>query len=484
MAPVTILRCMSDPRLFGRQFAGPSWDRWRVLLQAVFALPLSDDDLAIYQHHTGRTTAPAAPFREVALIVGRRGGKSLVLALIAVFLACFRSYAKHLTVGERGVIAIVAADRRQCQIILGYVKGLLQQVSALAAMIERELAESTVLNNGVTIEIHTGSIGAPRGRTFVACLCDEQAFWSSDTSAHPDQDVIAAIRPGLASIPGSVLLMASSPYWQRGVLYSVFRKHFGQDNAPTLVWRGTTEEMNSTIDAQFIADAREEDPQSAAAEYDAQFRTDVAAFVAREVVDAVTIFHRYELPPVPGVKYFAFVDPSGGSSDSMTLAISHRFGDAAVLDCTRECRPPFSPENVVMDFATLLKTYNVREVVGDRYAGEWPRERFREHGIQYEASAKTKSDIYKDALPGLNSGRIELLDIPRLTSQLCSLERRTARGGRDSIDHGPGGHDDVANAAAGALLLATKPKDVCISMDIGQYFTIHNPDNYRYGIPR
>ena len=56
--------------------------------------------------------------------------------------------------------------------------------------------------------------------------------------------------------------------------------------------------------------------------------------------------------------------------------------------------------------------------------------------------------------PRLNSARVELLDSPRLISQLCGLERRTARGGRDSIDHGPGGHDDLANAVAGALVLA------------------------------
>ena len=39
------------------------------------------------------------------------------------------------------------------------------------------------------------------------------------------------------------------------------------------------------------------------------------------------------------------------------------------------------------------------------------------------------------------------------------LERRTARGGRDSIDHGPGAHDDIANAVAGALVLAAGESD-------------------------
>jgi hypothetical protein len=76
------------------------------------------------------------------------------------------------------------------------------------------------------------------------------------------------------------------------------------------------------------------------------------------------------------------------------------------------------------------------------------------HGIEYAPSEKSKSDIYRDLLPLLNSGKTELLDLPRLATQLTGLERRTARGGRDSIDHAPGSHDDVANCVAGSLLLA------------------------------
>jgi hypothetical protein len=107
---------------------------------------------------------------------------------------------------------------------------------------------------------------------------------------------------------------------------------------------------------------------------------------------------------------------------------------------------------VVKDFAALLRSYNVNTVTGDRYGGEWPRARFREHGIEYVPSARPKSDIYIDLLPLLNAQRVELLDIPHLAAQLVGLERRTARSGKDSVDHTPGGHDDVANAAAGVLV--------------------------------
>ncbi len=123
-----------------------------------------------------------------------------------------------------------------------------------------------------------------------------------------------------------------------------------------------------------------------------------------------------------------------------------------MLDAVREVKPPFSPEQTVAEFTALLEAYGVSRVTGDRYGGEWPREQFRKHGIDYDLADKSKSDLYRELLPLLNSGRVELLDLPKLGAQLCGLERRTARGGRDSIDHAPGAHDDIANAVAGALL--------------------------------
>ena len=159
---------------------------------------------------------------------------------------------------------------------------------------------------------------------------------------------------------------------------------------------------------------------------------------------------------MPGTRYFGFVDPSGGSVDSFTLAIGHRSGVITVLDAVREVKPPFSPESVVSEFARTLKSYRVSIVTGDKYGGEWPREQFLKLGIRYEVSSKSKSDLYRDFLPLVNSRQIDLLDHARLVAQLCALERRTARGGRDTVDHPPGGHDDVSNVVAGLTSLFTR----------------------------
>ena len=259
----------------------------------------------------------------------------------------------------------------------------------------------------------------------------------------------------MATIPGAMLLCASSPYARRGALWDGYRRHFGKDS-PVLVWKAPTRTMNPQVAQSVIDAAIEADPSSAAAEYMAEFRTDVESFISREVVDAAIILGRHELPRIEGVNYVAFCDPSGGSSDSMTLAVSHMENDRVILDLVRERKPPFSPDDVAREFAATLKDYGIASVRGDRYGGMWPRERLAVHGIDYQNATQVKSDIYLSLLPLLNSGRVELLDHPRLTAQLCALERRTARGGRDSVDHSPGSHDDLINAAAGAIVLAAQ----------------------------
>lgn len=223
-----------------------------------------------------------------------------------------------------------------------------------------------------------------------------------------------------------------------------------------LVAQGATRDFNPDLPQSIIDRAMERDPAAASAEYMAQFRTDVEGFITREAVEACVKLGARERPPERKHDYIAFVDPSGGSSDAMTLAIAHKEGETEILDVIRERKPPFSPEAVVEEYAGLIRSYRCSKVFGDRYAGEWPREQFQKRGVFYEPADKSKSEIYVDLLPLINSGAIDLLDHDRLTLQLTSLERRTSRAGKDSIDHAPGAHDDIANAVAGALVTAYK----------------------------
>ena len=176
------------------------------------------------------------------------------------------------------------------------------------------------------------------------------------------------------------MIAISTPYARRGELWRAHKKHYGQDG-DVLVWQADTRTMNGTVPQAVIDRAFAEDPSVASAEYSAIFRTDIESFISREAVEQCLVLDRSELPPVEGVSYASFVDPSGGSSDSMTLAIGHKQDEAVVVDCIRERKPPFSPGTVVAEFVETLKAYRVHTVVGDRYGGEWPREQFRKVGV-------------------------------------------------------------------------------------------------------
>ena len=188
--------------------------------------------------------------------------------------------------------------------------------------------------------------------------------------------------------------------------------------------------MNPTVLQSVIDEAMERDPAAALSEYGAEFRGDIETFVSIEAVRSCIEPGCHERAHNNRYRYYGFIDPSGGSSDSMTFAVAHKEGNTVVLDLIREIRPPFSPEAVVEEFADTAKRYRLTKISSDRYAGEWPRERFRTHGINVELAEQTKSQLYQELLPLINSRGCDLLDNDRLPRQLVSLERRTARGGR------------------------------------------------------
>ena len=162
-----------------------------------------------------------------------------MLALCAVYLAAFHSYRQYLAPGERGVVLVIASDRKQARVIFRYVKALLLGVPMLRKLVEREVAEAFDLNNSTSIEIMAASYRSLRGYTVIAALLDELAFWPTDESANPDTEIIAAIKPAMATIPNAMLLCASSPYAKRGILWDAYRKHYGQDGS-VLVWKAPT----------------------------------------------------------------------------------------------------------------------------------------------------------------------------------------------------------------------------------------------------
>ncbi|HEY5131758.1 MAG TPA: hypothetical protein VIJ35_31445 [Bradyrhizobium sp.] len=466
MTPTTtIRRALLDPHLLGATLSGPSWQAWRVLLTAAMGEALDDDERALFTTLTGRAREPLRRVEELVAVVGRRGGKSRALATLACYVAGLCDHRANLAPGERGVVLCISPNQRQAAIVLNYATACFEQSPILRQLIESRTHDTLSLTNQVTIEVRAASFRRLRGPTFLAAIAGESAFWYDDSgsSANPDVEILNAVRPGRATTRGP-LIIASSPYARRGVLWDAHRRHYGPDGDPMiLVAQGASRDFNPSLPQSVVDRALERDRASATAEYLAQFRNDIETFVPREIVEACMGDH-VEMAPFAAIRYAGFVDPSGGSSDSFTMAISHKDGERVFIDAIRETKPPFSPETTINDLAVLLKTYRIDRVTGDRYAGEFPRELFRKRGISYAPSDLPKSDLFRDLLPLLNSGQIVLPRSDRLVSQLTGLERRVSRAGRDSIDHAPGGHDDLANAVAGAASIASqRPRGGCVT---------------------
>jgi hypothetical protein len=451
----TIIDLCHDERFFAEWFKNEeSWRAWFAFLRVLFALPLDADDLEIFRQCTGQTAPNPNGYLEVSLLCGRRSGKSLILALIATYLACFKDYRKFLVKNERATIMVTSADRRQSQSIFRYLKGFLS-VPLLAGLIERETSDVLELTNGVSLEVQTASFKTIRGRTVAASLNDESCFWNTDDgSANPDTEIFAALRPAMATIPGAMLFKASSPYAKRGSMYDDFKRFYGVEGSQVLVWKAPTWVMNPSVPQSFIDAEFERDPASASAELGAEWRTDISGWLdlatIENSVDSVTV-----RPPSTFITYTGFADVSGGVKDSAAVAIAHMEAGIAILDCVVEILAPHSPAEAVAQIAAVLRSYNLSEVTADRYASGFSIDAFAKNGIKFRASERDRSTIFVDVLPLFSSGCVRLISNQRLVNQLAALERKTNPSGRDRVDHPPGGHDDIAVAAAGALVLCS-----------------------------
>ena len=204
-------------------------------------------------------------------------------------------------------------------------------------------------------------------------------------------------------------------------------------NPAILVAQAASQTMNPAIDMEWVGRQFEEDPIAAEAEYNAQFRSDVEAFVDREIVEACIERGCHEISPCGGKTVFGFVDAAGGNSgDSMTLAVAHMEGDVATLDCIRERKPPFSPAAVCEEFSAVFKSYGLQRVTADKWGSAFVTEAFASNGIECRQSAKPKSDIYRELLPMLMSGNVRLSIFPSWRRKSSALRGKPRAVAKDS----------------------------------------------------
>jgi hypothetical protein len=462
---MNILQAIYDPQLFrpflaDRKGKLTTWEPWISVLRAVYGrLPIPQVQRPMLRQCTKRLTKKLPPegFDTALFLTGRRSGKSRMAAVIAAFEASLAGHEKKLSRGERGYIPICAPTKRQSRIVKDYVRAIFD-TDLLRGEVVDETKEGFDLQNGNRIEILAGDWRTIRGYTLLAAIVDEAAFFGLDDESKikSDTELIRALKPALATVGGR-LIAITSPYARKGWCWKTYQKHFGKNDAKTLVVNCPSRMLNPTLPQKVVDDALEEDMAAAKSEYLGEWRDDVGEYLPRSVIEDLVVDDRTELLPNERIGYTAFCDVSGGRGDDAALAIAHKEKRTVVVDYLKRYRPPFNPHEAVQDMVKELRRYRVRRITGDNYAADFVSRAFEGSGVRYTKCDKPKSQLYIELLPRLCSREIELLDNEALVNQLAGLERRTRSGGRDIIDHPPGGHDDLANAVAGVAVVATNP---------------------------
>lgn len=200
---MNIIEAMEDKNLFGGQFAGDSWNAWKALLAGFYGLPMDNDAADTFLELTARKP-PRKPLDQLWLVIARRGGKSNIAALLAVYEAVFNDHRAKLAAGEVATIMVISADRKQSRTVMRYIRGLLVENPMLSTLVVRETPDSIELSNRCNIEIMTATHRGTRGYTTACVIADEIAFWYSD-GANPDTEILNAVKPSLATLGLSLI---------------------------------------------------------------------------------------------------------------------------------------------------------------------------------------------------------------------------------------------------------------------------------------
>jgi hypothetical protein len=109
--------------------------------------------------------------------------------------------------GEEGFVILLAPQIAQARIAFRCIRNYLRNSRILWKRVVSTTKNEIKLDNGITIACYPCSYIAVRGLTIIAVICDEMAFWRHEaTSANPEREILAAVRPGMATVRNPKLI--------------------------------------------------------------------------------------------------------------------------------------------------------------------------------------------------------------------------------------------------------------------------------------
>jgi hypothetical protein len=440
---------------------------------------------------------------KIDLICGRRSGKTLISAVIAIYCAISNNWKPFLKKTPFATVLIMSHSREFSDEVLEVIRTLIESSHILSALVNKDKKNTSstmnlkvpwIVNNNqiqysrVQIKVAAASSKTTRGVAACAVLCDEIAFWNLDENMkETDTKIMKAVRPAMKQFREfGMLIKLSSPGIKQGVLYGEYKKHRAGDLPPAYAVFKAPSWMMAPDDVMPDAEFKEEfdlDPDSFDQEYRGNFTDSLSFFITPEYIDmAVMKKVEFMAPEADSTKYTAAIDAAYKGDRftfSVTGYVNGRLKQYMSKGWEGTKQKPVSSYEVAEFIRNVTKQFNVDEVAADQYAFQPLKEIFNTYGVnlkEYTFTPSFKKKIYWNLKKLIHSQQADLLDNEIQTRELKELVVEQGQSGNIKIGHPAGGSDDFSDSLAVSSFLSTQ------EIGTGIFEVVSGASGQTYGI--
>lgn len=438
---------------------------------------------------------------KIDLICGRRSGKTLIAAAIAIYCAISNNWKPFLRKHPFATVLIMSHSREFSDEVLEVIKTLIEASEVLYKLINtRKKNTNSTMNlkvpwldgnlitwSRVQIKVAAASSKTTRGVAACAIICDEIAYWNLDENMkETDIKIMKAVRPSMKQFGQyAMLIKLSSPGIKQGVLHGEYKKHMDGDLPPSYaVFKAPTWVMNNIIDESEFLEEWELDEDGFDTEYRSNFADSLSNFIVPEYIDMSIIRGvTFNTPETEGIKYSAAIDAAykgDAFTFSVTGFINGRLKQYVSKGWKGTKKEPVSAYAVAEWIRTICKEFNIDMVAADQYSFQPLREIFDKFGLTLEEftfTADFKKKIWFNLKKLIHAQQADLLDVEIQTRELKELIVEQGTTGNIRIGHPSGGSDDYGTSLAISAYLATK------DVSMGNFEFVGNNGAQTYGVP-
>lgn len=426
----------------------------------------------------GTETLPLAPPQLIELVCGVRGGKSWLATCAAIHAALTADLSSRQLI-ELPRYPIIAPKVDAADATFTILSGIVERSPVLSQLLDGDpTADTLVVRRPDGYRVELTVVAASRGgvtvrnRWLVGFILEEVAqFGVESTGAVINaEEILRAAQTRL--LPGCQGWLISSPYGPQGLLYELWRKHFGKPGQ-VLVVNAPTRALNPSIPQSLIDLVAESDPDAAAREYGAEWVDADTAFLPSLLIDKLTRAAPVSRLAKPGSAVAAAMDAgTRGNAWTFIVAGKEKLQDGervALLDAWESIgssKKPLSPSVVLAEAAPRLLTHGVKKVFCDGWSFDANQDHAKVVGLELVECTNADADAgYARIKALLGSGDFEVAPVDNLVTDLKAIRQRGTAGSVKIVlpKQQNGRHCDFAPAAALAVNGLGNPKRIVVS---------------------